>query len=496
MIPTADSGKGHLRLGAAAVHISGSYDSVRALTFLMQRVVAVVALIALILLSGCTRRKTTPPPTGGALVNVQMPPAVPGCYTYNPNPVDRHANPWTQGKCLTPRQVSRLPHLQPGVTASSQLGPPTPCVGTCGAAGANPPQVTMGSVSVSLAPSSNQSTYSLFQIVDTCISQQCQNIANSQSGCVFGCVETGTGRFSFSVQANTNAYPIVCNAGLAAQAGSTCVNGDQGWVQFSYQWDIGGYCFLCNGAQSALCIGMVDLSLANGNSANSGGFQLTCAGPPDIGFNPSIAWWASPNQAITLTAFHSTGDNNQPMLMLFGCFPWAVPQGEQSCLTAVVVPDFTGLCSSPTTSNCQWNQMTGSLFGYGSASTAVFPSGTVMETEVAATGCVPIPPYLLGYTPPPAFTDLGIFPGNFFGATVPPFGGPPCTGSFTSYISPPYTTGWTKDALAIADAAGFAGATGESNNLNPPNNPSAIPQPPIIPACFAGSCWIDYQSTN
>jgi hypothetical protein len=488
MVPTANSGRGRLRLGAAAVHISGSYNSVRALTFLALRV---VGLLVLILLSACTRIKTTPPPTGGALVNVQMPPAVPGCYTYNPKSVERGANPWTSGKCLTPKQISRLPHLQPGVTASSQLGPPTPCFGTCGAAAPNPPQITMGSVSVSFpnAPFS-QSTYPLFQIVDTCISQQCQNIANSQSGCVFGCAETGTGRFSFSEQANTNVYPIVCNAALAAQAGSTCVNGDQGWVQFSYQWDIGGYCFLCNGAQSALCIGMVDLSLANGNSANSAGFQLTCAGPPDIGFNPSFNWWASPNQALTLTAFHSTGDNNQPVLMLFGCFPWAVPQGQQSCLTAVVVPDFTGLCTNPTASNCQWNQITGSIFGYGSASTAVFPSGTVMETEVAATACVPIPPYLLGYTPPPAFTDLGIFPVTFFGASLPPFGGPPCTGSFNYYIYPPYPSGWTRDALVLG------GATGESNNLNPPNDPSAIPQPPIIPACFAGSCWIDYQSTN
>ncbi len=466
--------------------ISVSCNSARALTIPTRWV---VVLLVPILLSACQRIKTITPPNGGPLVNIQLPPAVSGCYTYSSNPAERRANPWTQGKCLTPTQISRLPHL----AASSQLGPPTPCVGTCGAAAPNPPQITMGSVSVSFVPSIpfNQSTYPLFQIIDTCISQQCQNIANSQNPCIF-CVPTGTGRFSFSVQANTNAYPIACNAPLAAQAGVTCVNGDKGWVQFSYQWDIGGFCFLCNGAQSALCIGNVDLSIANGNSANSGGFQLKCAGPPDIGFNPSFDWWTSPNQAITLTAVHSTGTNNQPMLTLLGCFPWAVPQGAPSCLTSVVVPDFTGLCSDPATSSCQWTQITGSLFGYGSASTAVFPSGTVMATEVAATACVPIPPYSLGYTPPPSFTDLGIFPVNFLGFTLPPFGGPPCTASLTSYVPPPYTTGWTKDALA----AGSSGATGESNNLTPPQDPTAIPQPPIIPACFAGSCWIDYRSTN
>src|SRR5579872_5833083 len=267
--------------------ISVSYNSVRALSFPTQGVVAVLMLIlctcATLILSACAARTrtTTTLPTGGKAMNIQMPPPVSGCYTYNPNPVDRRANPWTQGKCLTPTQISRLPHIQP---TSSQLGPPTPCVGTCGAAAPNPPQITMGSVSVSFVPSIpfTESTYPLFQIIDTCISQQCQNIANSQSGCIFNCVETGTGRFSFSVQANTNAYPIVCNAGLAAQVGFTCANGDQGWVQFGYQWDIGGYCFLCNGAQSALCIWHWDLGMANPNSANSGGSQTECAGPPDI----------------------------------------------------------------------------------------------------------------------------------------------------------------------------------------------------------------------
>lgn len=488
MVSAANSRRrGHLRLGDAAVHSSVSYSSVRALRFPTR---TVVALLMLILLPACTRKKVTTLPTGGTLTNIEMPPPVPGCYTYNPDPAGRRANPWARDECLTPTEISGLPHLQPGVTGSSQLGPPTPCVGTCGAAAPNPPRITMGSVSV-LFPNApfTQSTYPLFQIIDTCISQQCQSIANSQNPCIF-CVETGTGRFSFSVQANTNAYPMVCNATLAAQAGFTCVNGDLGWVQFGYQWDIGGYCFLCNGAKSALCIWLVDLSITNSSSASSAGYQTECAGPPDIGFNPSFDWWTSPDQAITLTAVHSTGANSQPILTLFGCFPWAVPQGAPSCLTSVVVSDFTGLCSDPATSSCQWTEITGSLIGFGNASTAVFPSGTVMETEVAATACVPIPPYSLSFTPPPSFTDLGIFPVNLAGQTLPPFGGPPCTGSFTSYIPPPYSTGWTQDV------AGSFGSTGETNNLNPPQCPQCIPQPPIVPACFAGSCWIDYLSTN
>jgi len=444
--------------------------------------ISVIAPLAL-LLAACVTTKST---TNSTPTNVPLPPAVPGCYTYDPARAGRGANPWVKATCLTPEQIARLPHPQ----ADSQFGPPTPCVGTCSASAPNPPQITMGSVSVNFLPGPfTRATYPLFQVIDTCITPQCQTIAS------FGAT-AGNGRFSFSVQANTNAYPIACNASLAAQAGFACTTGDQGWVQFVYQWDIGGYCFLCNGATSALCIWFVDLSVVNPNSASKEGFQPECAGPPDIGFNPSVAWWTSPNQPITLTALHSTGTGNQPVLMLFGCFPWAVPQGAPSCLTSVVAPDFTGLCPDPSTSNCQWTEVTGGLVGIGNASTAVFPAGTTMATEVASTGCVPIPPYALGYTPPPAFTDLGIFPVTFFGATLPPFGGPPCTGSYVNYISPPYTNGWTQDATMTTDAAGFTGATGETNNLNPPQDPQAKPQPPITPACFAGSCWIDYTSSN
>jgi hypothetical protein len=460
------------------------------------RTESVVAVLVL-MLSACATTtsgtKTTAIASEGALTNVPMPPAVPGCYTYNPDPAKRRANPWIGAKCLTPAQISRLPNLQ----SSSQLGPPTPCVGTCGAAAPNTPRITMGSVSVGFVSGIpfNQSTYPLFQIIDTCIWQQCQDIATSQNPCTV-CSDTGTGRFSFSVQANTNAYPIVCNAALASQGGFTCVNGDQGWVQFTYQWDIGGYCFLCNGAQSALCIVLADLNIVNPKSASAQGYQRECAGPPDIGSNPSSAWWRSPGQAITLTAVHSTDANGQPVLVLLGCFAWAVAQGAPSCLTSIVVPDFMGLCSDPATSNCQWTEITGSLFGYGNASTAVFPSGTTMATEVAATACVPIPPYALGFTPPPAFTGLGIFPVNSVGFSLAPFGGPPCTGSFSAYIAPPYSTGWTQDASLTTDAAGFKGSTGETNNLNPPKCRRCTPQPPITPACFAGSCWIDYRSTN
>jgi hypothetical protein len=464
-------------------NISAYCNSVRKRSIATHRIVMALTLI----LSACAITTTTAqsatPPKGGTPVIVPMPPPVPGCYSYNPHPAERHANPWMRDKCLTPEQISRFPHLGP---ASSQFGPPTPCVGTCAAAPSQPPRITMGSVSVSFFSSTafNQSTYPLFQIIDSCISQQCQNIE-----------QTGTGRFSFSVQANTNGYPIVCNQPLAAQNNLTCVNKDQGWVQFSYAWDIGGYCFLCNGAQSALCIGLVDLSVANPESASSNGFQLACAGPPDIGFNPSFDWWSSPGQAITLTALHSTSPDNQPMLTLIGCFPWAVPQGAATCFTSIVVPDVTGLCPDPAT-NCQWTEITGSLYGYGNASTAVFPPGTTMTTEVAATACVPIPPYALGFTPAPSFTDLGIFPVLFFGLTLPPFGGPPCTGSFTTYIPPPYNTGWTQNASLTPDAAGVTGTTGETNNLNPPQCATCKPQPPIDPACFAGSCWIDYTSTN
>jgi hypothetical protein len=134
-----------------------------------------------------------------------------------------------------------------------------------------------------------------------------------------------------------------------------------------------------------------------------------------------------------------------------------------------------GLCWDPSSSECNWQQVSGSLYGYGNGSTAIVAPGVMMYTQVAAVACSPPPSYAIPFHPFPT-PGMDIDPVSFAAVQCPPPSGEP------------YGTGGTSGVTV----------TGEMNNLTPsrgPDNPIPLVGNPI-PACFEGTCWIWYYASD
>ena len=136
-----------------------------------------------------------------------------------------------------------------------------------------------------------------------------------------------------------------------------------------------------------------------------------------------------------------------------------------------------GLCWDPSSSQCNWNQVSGSLYGYGSGSTAIVTPGfpAMMYAQVAAVACSPPSSYPIPFHPFPT-AGMNIDPVPFAAVQCPPPAGEQ------------YGTGGTFGMRV----------TGEMNNLTPsrgPDNPVPLVGDPIA-ACFEGTCWISYYAAN
>ena len=201
-----------------------------------------------------------------------------------------------------------------------------------------------------------------------------------------GATDSKYGPSAFSVQNNTNIFPISCHpgwlgkwqqegingttttstnatggpqpgAGGAALPG--CTNGDTGWVQFTMQ------------------------------TYDSGKFDAVCVWNIDRTPNPALFYYPQ-----TWTACQNAGkpgfwstiqvsgsvDTTRHLLAATASLPWS------SEWVAVVVPDWLGLCWQPTV-QCPWSQTSGTVLGAGKRSQLQFAKGSTVQTIVSASTC-------------------------------------------------------------------------------------------------------------
>jgi hypothetical protein len=393
-------------------------------------VLAVCCIVAIMTYFGIRWRSTMrrPPNTVASVKSLPAPPTETGCYTYNGS----RDHQWTKTNCLSRREASRLPHPMVGGSTNGAYGLNGPCAGPC-ATNPNSP-VTAGSVSVSF-PGPGTSVNPVYSVIDSPPPQGCP-----AQGC-------GTGRDSFSVQMNTNQFTVACTP----SSGGACVAGDTGEVQFTYQADPGplGIGLFGWGTTSALCVWNVDVTLQNYDDDHP------CVNIP-LPYGNDL--WA------TGTVLQVMGGESLHTVWAMSCVPWAPGQ----CWTAVG-PDALGLCPTPT--SCAWQQVSGTLLGYGLGSVATFPAGVNMVTSVAAVACTPPSSYVIPYHPfPPA--SVGFMPDPFAGFQCPPPGGNPIHDTNGSVVS--------------------TFATLEENNLSP----TVAPASALIQACMEGTCWITYTASD
>jgi hypothetical protein len=412
----------------------------------LRRVFAISCSVAVLIsfASNCSSTNHNHPISVAGDNNVPALPSAVGCYKYNVNSFDHK---WSKTDCLSRKETSRLPHLLQLGGGSGVYGITAPCVGPC-ASNADS-MITAGSVSVSFP-------------FAYCYGGSCQYSPIYWETDDVGPLTVpggGTGRNSFSVQLNTNSFPITCQPGVTPPGQNTCVAGDQGGVQFTYQADPGpvGSGFFGLGSTSALCIQIVDITLQNYSNISCTGVPAPFAG---------ISW--SPGTGAGGVLEILGGESNRT-LWVMGCLPWV--SGAPGQCFGVVEPDLFGLCSDPDSSQCAWQEVSGSLLGYGLGSVATFPPGITMSTSVAAAACSPPPSYVIPYTPFPP-PGVGKSPSPFAAIQCPAPGGNPI-----------------QDTNGLPDSSSL---TLESNNLTPAWAPASN----IIQSCMEGACWITYNASN
>jgi hypothetical protein len=383
--------------------------------------------VLLLPISGCGSRHH--PPSAPAVSSIPPLPATPGCYKYDVDPVSGQARQWTKIDCLSPKQAARLPHPTIGGSSAGIYGLPGPCVGACG----TPPTGLISAASISIVfPFSTAGLYSL--------------------------VDSGTGRNSFSVQMNTNPFAINCTlptiGGGGLFGGTSCVTGDLGTVQITYQADPGPW-FDPFGwfSTSALCIWNVDDTARN--------YSNSCVNiPPPYGNNQWV-----PGAVMQIIA----GEANQNVWVK-GCVPWA--SGSFQCF-GHVAPDTLGLCLNAASSQCSWQGVSGSLLGEGNTSTATFPPGVTMVTTLATVSCTPPASYVIPFHPFPV-AGMGFNPSSDASLPCP---------------APWFPASNTGSPATFGPGPGF---TLETNNLIP----QIAPASEIIQACFDGTCWYNYVASD
>jgi hypothetical protein len=377
------------------------------------------------------------PPTPSAVpIHTPPPPHEVGCFVYRSHPADGAAPRWTKIPCLPAREASHLPHMKIGDGA--------------GVYGLNGPENCLGDTlsGTGAFPACNGATYTASPVTAAAVSA---GFPNNGFGAApfFGITDSGTGRASFSVQTNTNTFAVTCHPGSEPPGQDICVTGDTGWVQFAYQFDPGpvGTGLFNLGVTSALCIWNVDLTQQK--------YPNWCTSVPDFS---ETNWAAGPVEVMG-------GESNQSLWIMM-CPPWT----PGDCWSAAA-PDALGLCWDFASSQCAWLFATGSLLSEGNSGNASFPSGTSLETVVQTSSCTPPSTYDIPFHP---------FPTQAMGIPVLQEGLAAC---------PTTSAGWI---------SGFPGppisdnTTNESNNLTPKITPASS----LVPACFEGTCWIDYISIN
>ncbi len=254
-------------------------------------------------------------PTLTHIATVPKPPPTVGCYTYSANAAG--ARQWQTVPCLSPEEASRIPHLGTG----GKFGTP----GLSGALG-----IQSGNLSVQFAPGNWQVT------------------------------DSGTGKTAFSVQMNTNGFSAVCQSSNPlppfAVFKSPCINGDTGWVQFTYQTSDWGR------SADSICIWNVDITKQYYTFPQT---WLSCLAVGKAGF------WGI-NQALVLNGWV---DVTHHVITLTAILPWS---GDWK---AVVSPDWFSLCWNGS-QQCSWTQVSGTIYGAGNGSTANFGPNTQLQTSL------------------------------------------------------------------------------------------------------------------
>jgi hypothetical protein len=172
----------------------------------------------------------------------------------------------------------------------------------------------------------------------------------------------------FSLQLNTNSFPCTgCTTGYPFPADSTTPNiasqvGDQGWVQFVYQQ-------YGDPAQGYLCVWNIDLNVAQNSKEN--GYKAVCVTTPVQ--HPLTGAGASSERAQIIGYESCTAPDAACTLSAVAYLPWA--QGWYQATTL----DLLGL-------NSQWTDASGTLFGVGNGSSAIF-SRARLQTTVRANSC-------------------------------------------------------------------------------------------------------------
>jgi hypothetical protein len=411
-------------------------------------IVGVFCMVAAVVsvTSSCGQKTSAPV---AAAKNVPAPPTAVGCYNYSVNSAGGSAGQWAKTACLSRAKASRLPHLQIGGQSNGVYGLNAPCQGPCDT---NPNSlITAGLVAISF-PTSNA--------IAEPVSAENDNSAGS---------------FSFSVQLNTNTFPVTCNPGFDPSGQNTgqniCIGGHQGWVQFGYQANPG--CepsfgqWLSNlldcGATSVLCVWANDVT--PGIPATY--YPDWCINPPDPYEN--IVWsnGSAPANVLQISAgvlFSAPDPSLGQLLWTMACVPWVI--GAPQCF-GVVAPDELGLCWDPSSNQCAWQTLSGSLLGYGGASHANFSPGVTMVTTVVATACTQPFPAPFGLVHPWPAVVVSMPPPTPLQCPWP--------GSPTYYVQ----------AISAVE-------TGEMNNLTPTLSPASE----VVGPCLNGTCWITYTASD
>jgi hypothetical protein len=388
-----------------------------------------LAVLLLSPLGSCTSLNHGATTTRGAIHAPPPPPTAVGCYNYKVGLADSRNHEWTTVPCLTAQEKSHLPHLNMGGLNGS-----TPAIsgGVTQQTAGNVETVvgwTAGSVSV-MFPGTGKIGSMLAPLP----------------------VDSGVGFWSFSLQANTNQFPITCNVTTTPLPGP-CVAGHAGAIQFGYQTSMNlTY-------PNTLCISNDELTTNQYYTACVG------VGPPATLGDGSNIWTTGATLQIIgfVTSAHTVGTVFAP--------PWDCTPNFCTWW-AIVTPDWFGLCwdQNPAAAQCPWNQLSGTMLGYGGGSLASFSPGVTLVTSVAVSACSP---------PPPSVDPFNVLPPVILG--IPPYlyAALPCTQLAGTY------QGTLGDFVVSS-------VTEESNNLTLEGTTS----PYFREACIEGTCAYQYAASD